>query len=41
MQMNVAVKIESVTHDGPNDIACGISDDLNAVMSVKSLGIAI
>ena len=41
MQMNVAVKIESVTHDGPNDIACGISDDLSAVISVKSLGIAI
>jgi hypothetical protein len=29
MQMNVAVKVEEV--HGPNDIACGISDDLNEI----------
>ena len=32
MQMNVAVKNES-SLNGPNDIACGISDDLDDIQS--------
>jgi len=37
MQMNVAViavkKEPSVIPEGPNDIGCGISDDLSAIIS--------
>tara|TARA_B110000285_G_C15119755_1_gene616387 strand:+ start:1933 stop:2052 length:120 start_codon:yes stop_codon:yes gene_type:complete len=39
--MNVTVKVESVVNTGPNDIACGISDDLSAIISQKSMGMAV
>jgi hypothetical protein len=29
--MNVAVKVQEITVDGPHDIACGISDDFNEI----------
>ena len=41
MQMNVAIKVESILNGGPNDVGCGISDDFAIQQSEKSLGIAV